>query len=348
VGAAGVRDPHTLFGMSVEPSGVERVFFAVETRAEIDSWVASVVGRQLDRRTEGLLFRAGRIDAVYGLRLADGGAVVFRLYRPPVDIDVLDARLEALAVLADRGYPCPQPLSGPVSVDGRLGSIETLLHRGVEEDARRPAIRRAMTSSLLRHVDLLRDQKTIARRLVTRPAWTRYRDGPWPRPHDSIFDFSATPGGWEWLDAVAQRATDQVAALRAGGANLGGEVIGHGDWYAGNVRFAGGQVVAAFDWDLIVEDEAVLVGLSAGGFTAEGAPSPRDVTGFIRDSAILRGGFSREQMQAARAAADWVMAFNARCELSNLGNRSDLSEREIEPSSFLHRLRGALPAYEQT
>ena len=332
--------------MSVEPSGLERVFFPVETRVEIDRWVGSMVRRHLDRHVEELLFRSGRIDCVYGVRLVDGSSVVLRLHRPPVDSCVLQARLEALRVLADAGYPCPQPLSAPFDVDGRTGAIETLLVEGIDEDARRPDLRRALASSLLQHIDLLRDHRGIARRLVTRPAWTDYRGGPWPQPHDSIFDFSTTPVGWEWVDAVAQRATEQIAALSAQGADLGGQVIGHGDWYAGNVRFGDGQVVAAFDWDLIVEDEAVLVGLSAAAFTADGPPNPHDVMGFIGDAAALRGGFSDEQMQAASAAARWVLAFNARCDLSNLGNRSDLTEAEIEPSSFLGRLRAELSAYQ--
>jgi hypothetical protein len=332
--------------MSIEPSGLERVFFPVETRAEIDGWVESMVRRQLDRRVKGLLFRRGRIDSVYGVQLVDGDSVVLRLYRPPVDIDVLAARLEALRVLAGAGYPCPLPLSGPFDVDGRLGAIETLLTEGVDEDARRPDIRRALASSLLEHIDLLRDRPDLARRLVTRPAWTEYRGGPWPRPHDPIFDFSHTPSGWEWVDEVAQQATEQIATVRAQGADLGGEVIGHGDWYAGNVRFGDGRVVAAFDWDLMVEDEAVLVGLSAGGFTADGAPTPQDVKGFIGDAAALRGGFSEEQVQAASAAARWVLAFNARCDLSNLGNRSDLTEAELGESYFLRRLRDELSAFE--
>jgi hypothetical protein len=153
--------------MSIEPSGLERVFFPVETRAEIDGWVESMVRRQLDRRVKGLLFRSGRIDSVYGVQLVDGDSVVLRLYRPPVDIDVLAARLEALRVLAGAGYPCPLPLSGPFDVDGRLGAIETLLTEGVDEDARRPDLRRALASSLLEHIDLLRDRPDLARRLVT-------------------------------------------------------------------------------------------------------------------------------------------------------------------------------------
>ncbi len=41
-------------------------------------------------------------------------------------------------------------------------------------------------------------------------------------------------------------------------------MIGHGDWYAGNLRFSGDQLIVAHDWDsVITESEAVLVGFAA-------------------------------------------------------------------------------------
>lgn len=61
--------------MSAEPSGLERVFFPVHTRAEIDGWVLRVVDRQLGWRTSGLAFRSGRIDSVYGVHVVNGESV---------------------------------------------------------------------------------------------------------------------------------------------------------------------------------------------------------------------------------------------------------------------------------
>jgi Phosphotransferase enzyme family len=171
-------------------------------------------------------------------------------------------------------------------------------------------------------------------RLPPGPAWTRYSHGPWPPPHDPVFDFTSTPTQWSWLDTFAREAADELLALRSHDAL----VIGHGDWYDGNARFDDGQVVAVFDWDLMVETEAVLVGLAAGGYLTAGAPSPSEAAAFVHDVEDARGAaFTATQRRAASAAGRWVLAFNARCELSNLGNRAYINDDEIPDS---HRLAG--------
>ncbi len=179
--------------------------------------------------------------------------------------------------------------------------------------------------------------RLAARLGASGPAWTRYGDGPWPRPHDPIFDFRVTPAGWGWLDDDAREAADELVRLRGRYA----PVVGHGDWYAGNLRFAGGQVVAAFDWDLVVEPEAVLAGLSAGGFLADGAPSPEQVAGFLADyDRAHPGAFDADERRAAAAAARWVLAFNARRDLAML-------DGDAVPGSALDRLRRNRGAYRE-
>jgi hypothetical protein len=116
-------------------------------------------------------------------------------------------------------------------------------------------------------------------------------------------------------------------------------LIGHGDWYAGNLRFEDDQVVAAFDWDLIVEPEPVIAGLSAGGFLAASAPTADEVGGFLADfDDARRGIFTAAQWRMATAAARWVLAFNARCDLSMLAGNAD-------PGSALGRLSDDMDAY---
>lgn len=306
--------------VSDEPSGLERAFFPGLTVRDIDRWLDSAVSLRLGSGCAGIAFRAGRIDAVYGLRLDDGRAVVVKLHRAPVDLPALLATTDALRHLAATGYPCPTPVDGPAEVDGRIVSVQSLLSGGVVAEARRPDVRRAMTASLADQVLRLRAVPGGADRLAARlgaagPAWTRYADGPWPRPHDPIFDFRVTPSGWEWIDDEARSAADELLALRGRFA----PVVGHGDWYAGNLRFTGGQVTAVFDWDLVAEPEAVLAGLSAGGFLMDGAPSPEQVAGFLADYERAHPGtFEPDERRAAVAAARWVLAFNARCDLAML------------------------------
>jgi hypothetical protein len=326
-----------------ELSGLERAIFGPVRAAEVNGWLAETLRERLAADVAEIVFRSGRIDAVYGLRLADGRKVVAKIHRPPVDVRGLQASREALSYLASTGYPCPEPLDGPVIRGEHVVTIETMLERGVPADARDPEIRRALAGSFAEHIRLLLEVGHLGRRLPVGPAWTRYRDGPWPTPHDPIFDFSDTPAQWTWLDAFARQAADDVLAHR-GQDPL---VIGHGDFYDGNARFADQQVVAVFDWDLMAETEAVLAGLTAAAHLDAGAPSPSEAAAFLSDVEDARGAvFTAAQRRAASAAGRWVLAFNARCELSNLGNRPEIDDAEISDTSPLGRLLRSRDAYQ--
>jgi hypothetical protein len=317
------------------PSGLERVFFGTATGPDIDAWVAAAAAGLLGAPDAAVRFRAGRIDAVYGLGLPDGREVVLKLHRPPADLPALGAVAEVLDHLAATGYPCPRPLAGPVVRDGRVVTVQAFLPGGGIPDARRPDERRLLAAGLVEHVALLREGPEVAGRTGPGPAWTRYHGGPWPEPHDPVFDFSRTPPGWEWLDASAREAATDVRALRPGHP----PVLAHGDWYAGNVRVADGRIVAVFDWDLVAEPEPVVAGLSAGGLLVDGAPTADEVAAFLadhRDAGGARPG--RDGWRLAAAAARWVLAFNARCDLAMLTGDPD-------PGSALGRLLADREAY---
>jgi len=318
-----------------ELSGLERAFFGSVTAAGLDEWLAETVRARLAVELARIEFRSGRIDAVYGMRLADERKVVLKVHRPPVDVSGLQARQEALGYLASTGYPCPVPVDGPATRGDHVVTIETWLERGEPGDARIPEIRRALAQAFVEHISILHDVSHLGSRLTAGPAWTRYGDGPWPTPHDPIFDFTDTPAAWAWLDSFARAAADELLALR-GRDPL---VIGHADWYDGNARFADQQLVAAFDWDLMRETEAVLAGLTATAYIGAGAPTPAEARAFLRDVEDARGvAFTATQRKAACAAGRWVLAFNARCELANLGNRAHIDDDEIPDTSPLGRL----------
>ncbi len=57
-------------------SGIERLLFNVEYTADVDRWLEAEVRRHLSAGVGRVLFRAGRVDAVFGLALTDGREIV--------------------------------------------------------------------------------------------------------------------------------------------------------------------------------------------------------------------------------------------------------------------------------
>ena len=91
---------------------------SVELRALLDVWTQSRLGSAIN----DVLFRAGRIDAVWGVQLQDGRAVVIKSHRTPVDLGAAQATVDAQRVLAAAGFPCPVPLAGPDEYEGRVSA----------------------------------------------------------------------------------------------------------------------------------------------------------------------------------------------------------------------------------
>jgi hypothetical protein len=300
-----------------ELSGVETAILGPLTRAQADAWL----GRALERAGAGgladVLFRAGRIDAVYGVLAADGRRLVLTAHRPPVDLAGRRAVVRAQTALVAAGYPCPTPVAGPVEVEGRTVTVETLLDAGEPADPRDPAIRRAMAAGLVEHVAILSTLGGLAAAAAP-PAWCRYRGGPWPVPHDTIFDFSVTPESHRWLDDLAARATAVLLDDRG----TDPIVVGHADWYPGNLRFAGERIVAVYDWDLVADTAPFVAGITAAACVADApsgpqAPGPATMAAFLTDVEDAAGrSFDAAQQRVAAAAATWTLAYNARCDLA--------------------------------
>jgi len=300
-------------------SGTERVIFGARSAGEVADVVDRYLRGRLGASVADVLFRAGRIDAVWGVRTDDGREVVVKAHRAPVDVGARKACVAAQVMLVDAAFPCPAPLSGPDDFEGVVLSAETLLVEGSPGDAREPGTRMAMMTGLAEHIDILRARPDLVSTAGSGPAWCRYHAGPWPTPHDTIFDFTVTPDGFGWLDEFAQSAADRLNVRRPDGE----VVVGHADWYGGNLRFDRGRLVGAFDWDLVADTEAVVVGLNAGGYTDTGtsdaATSPDDVAAFLADYDSVRPhAFSAQEQRFAAAAASWVVAYNHRCRLSLL------------------------------
>ena len=137
----------------------------------------------------------------------------------------------------------------------------------------------------------------------------------WPEPHHPRFDFDRTAEGAAWIDAIAERARERLAAA------AGEVVVGHTDWSVKNFAFRGDRVAAVYDWDsLAVDVEPVFVGQAVHAFPATWyietavAPAPEEAAAFVAEYEAARGrAFTTAEMETVRAAADYAMAYSARC-----------------------------------
>ena len=305
--------------MEKEPaSGIERAVFGAVGRDDIDAWLSRHLQARLGGDLAHILFRSGRIAAVYGAALRDGRQVAVKVHRRVADLAYLSAAAACQRRLAEVGYPCPEPLDGPATTDGLTAVVETLCSDGQPGNSHEPNTRRAMAHALVEQLELLRGA-AVDGLVAGAPAWAHYEHGPWPQPHDPIFDFTSTPPAFTWLDEVARRAAGVLQ--QAGPA----DALAHADWTCGNLRFQHGRVSCSYDWDsLAAAPEPVLAGMAAGCFTegsTDGAtmPTAAEVIGFLRDYEQARPHpFRDAEQRTAAAAATWVLAYNARCQLSFL------------------------------
>ena len=167
-------------------NGIERAVFGPVGRNDIDTWVGKHVRARLGVTMASVVFRSGRLAAVYGAVLSDGREVAVKVHRRPVDQAYLSAAVVCQRRLADAGFPCPQPIDGPATTDGLTAVIETLSVDGERGDGHDPGLRRAMARSLFEQVELLRGGAVDDIRAGS-PAWptTRTAHGPNPTTRSS-------------------------------------------------------------------------------------------------------------------------------------------------------------------
>jgi len=323
-----------------EISDTEREVHGAVTLPELHTFLDAWVRDRLGSAIADVRFRAGRIDAVWGVGLQDGRAVVIKAHRTPVDLDAAHATIDAQQALAAAGFPCPVPLAGPDEVDGRVLTAETLLV-GARPDGRDPAIRRLLADGLARHLEILRARPDLVPRAGSGPSWCRYQNGPWPVPHDTLVDFRSTLTGFEWLDAFGQRAADQILNNR----EMEKVLVGHADWYVGNTAVVDGLLVGTFDWELVADTEAVIAGFAASCYAASptsggGLSTPGEVAAFLHDYEDVRGQpLSKREQRTAAAAAAWILAFNTRWQAAlivhDLGDQATIALVQHHQEDYL-------------
>jgi len=247
------------------------------------------------------LFQAS-VGALFGLVVRGGDRVALKVHRTAT-AERLAAIQQVQEHLWRYGFPCPRPLG----VRGR-GTIEEWRDDGEHRDAHEPDVRRALARVLVRLVTLTRDVRPAA---DLPPFFPRAGGALWPEPHNVLFDFQATAAGADWIDEIGGAAK----ARRDQG--YGDVVIGHHDWTAKHVRWAGIKPTVVYDWDsMSVDFEPIFVGEAAAHFTYEVEPLPSvdEALMFIADYERARSSaFTREEQATAAAAAVYGRAYTTRC-----------------------------------
>jgi hypothetical protein len=110
-------------------------------------------------------------------------------------------------------------------------------------------------------------------------------------------------------------------------------MIGHGDWYTGNLRWVANHLLSVWDWDsVIVATEAVIAGLAAAVYPVTSAGNESTVEEseqFLRAYAGARGRtFSKDDLEVAWAAGLWNRVFDAKKQYAVEGSIKSLDEKE--------------------
>jgi hypothetical protein len=142
--------------------------------------------------------------------------------------------------------------------------------------------------------------------------WDHPGPEPWPPIHDlDSRDQSVVPG---FVVATAIRATRRLRE-----STDQPQVLGHADFEAQNLRWAGRELRVVYDWDSLAwMPEPVLVGSASGVFANAEVPTMAPLessAAFIEAYQATRcRRFSADELELAWAASLWTTTHNARAE----------------------------------
>lgn len=272
----------------------------------LPSWFAAWCGDRLGSRPGTVGFGVHSISTVCGVRLADGRDVVVKL-RP--DEGRAATCVAAQTLLADRGFPCPHPLTPVDVVDGVAVHAEEYRPGGEIRPGEDPARYAEVFARLMAALtDVSLDPP------LPNPRWAR-----WDHPD---------PGLWPAIAVLDERDQTLVptsitdTATRARRRLLATDlpcVLGHADYEAQNLRWRGQEIWMVHDWDSLAwQPEAALVGAASGTFTSGGPPTLALVESsatFLAAYQDARGrAFTTDELEIAWAGSLWPAAHNARWE----------------------------------
>jgi hypothetical protein len=260
--------------------------------------------RELGSGIETVLWETGHLSWVGAVRLDDGREVVLKA-RPPAPSHLGCYAVHRLVWLS--GFPCPEPLTPPVPIKNEVVvSAEIYVSGGRPGRADDAWLCERTASALADLVARCPPVDAVPSLDPPRPwaGWSDPRADPWPPPDEGppLNDLAETAE----LRPLAAALNERLRASPLP------PVIGHVDWYQGNLRWAGGRLVAADDWDSVAAlPEAALAGCSAVSFLP-GRAGIDDTEAFLDAYALARARpFSDDEIEVAWAAGLWQRVFDA-------------------------------------
>lgn len=273
----------------------------IVTREALARWCVRLVNGV----PSSILFESGTLSAVVGIVLDDGRRIVVKA-RPPSER--LTACASVQRSLWRAGYACPEPIVGPVTIEGLAISIEAYVGPG--DPAGAPNRPEAFACPLARFVALAPPPDSLPT-LAPSPAWAACQDDHaelWPNPDDRDEDLNLLHQP-AWIDDIAMRARQRLAGHDLPSA------VGHADWWPDNLLWRSGELVAVVDWDGVAAlPEAVLAGI-AGAIYTPTLPNVSETAAFMKSYEQARGRrFSPSEVEIFWAAGLWTRAFDAKKE----------------------------------
>jgi hypothetical protein len=276
---------------------------------ELPDWLPGWCVAHLGAEPVSVLFERRSISSVVGVRLTSGRDVVVKARE---DDGRAGSCVAAQTRLAERGFPCPRPLTPAVPNGGLAVHAEELRPGGDVLPGDTPEVAVRYAGVFARLMAELADV-TVTPPLPN-PRWARWDHtdaGLWPSiDFLDARDQSAVP---TYVVDTADRARRRLLA-----AGLPG-VLGHADFEAQNLRWRDQEVWAVHDWDSLAwQPEAALVGAASGTFANAGPPTLAPVessAAFLAAYQDVRGrSFTAVEREIAWAASLWPAAHNARWE----------------------------------
>jgi hypothetical protein len=296
----------------------------------LTDWTRRTLGSSAVAET----FRISHLSTVVGLRLADGRDVVVKIR--PRQARVAGC-LAVHAAMWRAGFPCAEPLTEGLELGSDLViSAEMMVADGTAGGF---APSSGDSARALQRLIAMSPSPDAVPALTPPPPWVWWGyagNGIWPFPDDRDVDLNEFPGP-SWLDDAATRVRTRLARYRAD------PVIGHADWEAQNVLWAGSRLHVVHDWDSAVAlPEATIAGAAAA---VHATPNGRNGSASIAHTSEFIDAYASAAMtvwtdddrEAAWAAGLWVLVFNAKKAIFDPSDSDRIERLESELSQRLER-----------